>query len=72
MFLYRNATRMDLKGADTFFLSCMGLTTMEVIDDLEKNMGIPVITSHQATLWSALRHCRIGTKMPKLGKLFTL
>ena len=72
VFLYRNATRMDLKGADTFFLSCMGLTTMEIIDDLEKNMGIPVITSHQASLWSALRHCRIGTKMPKLGKLFTL
>ncbi|WP_298035215.1 aspartate/glutamate racemase family protein [uncultured Dysosmobacter sp.] len=71
-FLYQNARNMDLKGADTFFLSCMGLTTMEIIDALETTLEIPVITSHQATLWSALRHCRVGAKLPKLGKLFTL
>lgn len=71
-FLFQNAKKMDLKGADTFFLSCMGLTTMEMIDGLETSLGIPVITSHQATLWSALRHCRVGAKLPKLGKLFTI
>ena len=71
-FLYQNARRMDLKGADTFFLSCMGLTTMEVVDAIESTLGVPVVTSHQATLWSALRHCRVGAKLPKLGKLFTL
>ena len=69
---YRNAINMDLKGADTFFLSCMGLTTMEIIDDLETALKIPVVTSHQATLWSALRHCRVGAKLPKMGRLFTL
>ena len=63
---------MDLKGADTFFFSCMGLTTMEIVDDLEKALQMPVITSHQATLWSALRHCNVGAKLPNLGKLFTL
>ncbi len=71
-FLYQHSLHMDLKGADTFFLSCMGLTTMEIIDALETGLGLPVITSHQATLWSALRHCRIGAKLPKLGRLFTL
>lgn len=71
-FLYQNARHMDLKGADTFFLSCMGLTTMEVIDAIEATLRIPVVTSHQATLWSALRHCEVGAKLPKLGKLFTL
>ena len=71
-FLYQHAIHVDLKGADVFFLSCMGLTTMEIIDDLELFLGVPVITSHQATLWSALRHCRVGAKLEKLGKLFTL
>ncbi len=71
-FLYRNSLDMDLNGADTFFLSCMGLTTMEIIDELETALQIPVLTSPQATLWSALRHCRVGAKLPKLGKLFTL
>ncbi len=71
-FLYRHSLAMDLKGADTFFLSCMGLTTLEVLEEIETALQVPVITSHQATLWSALRHCRVGTKIPKLGKLFTL
>ena len=71
-FLYQNAMAMDLKGADTFFLSCMGLTTMEIVGALETAMGLPVVTSHQATLWSALRHCRVGAKLPNLGRLFTL
>lgn len=71
-FLYRSSLDMDLKGADTFFLSCMGLTTMEIVDELEMALQVPVITSHQATLWSALRHCRVGAKLPKLGRLFTL
>ena len=71
-FLYRNAMKMDLKGADTFFLSCMGLSTLEIVEEMETAMGIPVVTSHQATLWSALRHCRVGAKLPHLGKLFTI
>ena len=71
-FLYQHAMNVDLKGADTFFLSCMGLTTMEIIDDLELALGVPVVTSHQATFWSALRHCEVGEKMPRFGKLMTL
>ena len=71
-FLYQNCRDAALNGADTFFLSCMGLTTMEVVDALERDLGIPVVTSHQATLWAALRHCRVGAKLPKLGKLFTI
>ena len=71
-FLFQNAKAMDMRGADTFFLSCMGLQTMELIEILEEDLGMPVITSHQATLWSSLRHCRVGAKLPKMGKLFTL
>lgn len=71
-FLYRQAMAVDLTGADTFFLSCMGLTTLEIVQELEDGMGIPVVTSHQATLWSALRHCRVNDKLPGLGKLFTI
>ncbi len=69
-FLYRNVMKMDLKGADTFFLSCMGLTTLEIIDKLETALQVPVLTSHQATLWSALRRCRVNDKLPGLGRLF--
>lgn len=71
-FLYQNAVRTALNGADTFFLSCMGLTTMEIVQAMENHFKLPVVTSHQATLWSALRHCRVQSKLNNLGKLFTL
>ena len=71
-FLYKNAKNMDMKGADVFFLSCMALDTLDFIQELEEDLGLPVITSHQATLWSALRNCRVCTIQPELGKLFTL
>ena len=71
-FLYRSAIRTDLKGADVLFLSGMELSTLEVIHDIELALGVPVVTSQQAALWSALRHCRVGAKDPRLGKLFNL
>lgn len=71
-FLYQSAKEMALNGADVFFLSCVALDTLGFIQTLETDLGIPVITSHQATLWAILRHCRVGDKLSHLGKLFEL
>ncbi len=71
-FLYRNAKKLDRTGADVFFLSCMGLATMELVEILETDLGLPVITSHQASLWACLRHAGIRDKLPGLGRLFTI
>lgn len=71
-FLYRNAKKLCTDGAEVFFLSCMGLATMELVQILEDDLGIPVITSHQASLWACLRHARINDKLPNLGRLFTI
>lgn len=70
--LYRNAKKISLDGAEVFFLSCMGLATLELVEVLEEDLGIPVITSHQASLWACLRHSGIHDKLPGLGKLFTI
>ena len=71
-FLYRNAKKLKTEGAEVFFLSCMGLATMELVQVLEEDLGMPVITSHQASLWACLRHCKVNDKLPGLGKLFTI
>ena len=71
-FLYRQAKKLKTEGAEVFFLSCMGLATMELVEILEEDLGMPVITSHQASLWSCLRHCRVNDKIDGLGRLFTL
>ena len=71
-FLYRNAMKLKNADADVFFLSCMGLATMEIVEILEEDLGIPVITSHQASLWACLRHSKVYDKLPGLGKLGTI
>lgn len=71
-FLYSHAKKLKTEDAEVFFLSCMALETMELVQILEEDLGIPVITSHQASLWACLRHSRIKDKLPGLGKLFTI
>ena len=71
-FLYRNAKKLNMEGAEVFFLSCMGLDTLGIVEVLEEDLGIPVITSRQASLWACLRHACINDPLPGLGKLGTL
>ena len=42
----------------------------EVIDQIEKKLGKPVITSNQAQMWSCLRRAGIEDKISGFGKLF--
>jgi len=62
---------MDIGDADAVLLSGTNLVTFSVIAEMEKRLGKPVVTSNQATLWSAMR--KIGcTDDLGLGQLFTL
>ena len=38
-------------GSDTLFLSCTGLTTFEIIGELERRLGIPVVSSNSCAAW---------------------
>jgi maleate isomerase len=44
--------------ADVYFLSCANISVFSIIDDLEKELGRPVITSNQTVVWDALN--RLG------------
>jgi len=57
--LYRFAKAQDRKEADALFLSCMGLRTIEVLSRLERDLGKPVLSSNQVTLWTLFRLCGI-------------
>lgn len=45
------AARAAAKGADAVFLSCTNLRTLDVIDALEAELGIPVLSSNQVLAW---------------------
>ncbi|WP_194206698.1 aspartate/glutamate racemase family protein [Superficieibacter sp. 1612_C1] len=40
---------------DALFISCTNLLTLEIIPALEETLGVPVVTSNQASLWALLQ-----------------
>jgi maleate isomerase len=70
--MYRLTKEVFTAEADGVFISCTGLHVDTIIEMLEKDLKSPVITSNQASLWSALRKIHINEKIEGLGKLFEL
>jgi maleate cis-trans isomerase len=60
-------TRPD---ADGYFLSCTNTRMIEAINNLEQDLGKPVISSNQATLWACLKKLGIMHTNKALGRLF--
>jgi maleate isomerase len=45
----------DSPAADAVFVSCTNLPTYDLITPLEQELGKPVLTANQVTVWAALR-----------------
>ncbi|MCU0595669.1 MAG: maleate cis-trans isomerase, partial [Desulfobacterota bacterium] len=61
---YRTAKETVTPVADGIFISCTAWRTMEIIEPLETELGVPVVTSTQASLWACLRRCGIRDALP--------
>jgi len=66
---YRLAKAMFTEEADALFISCTNFRTFEIIEALEDDLGVPVVTSNQASLWYALRELEINESILGLGTL---
>jgi maleate cis-trans isomerase len=53
--LVNSVRGVDRPDADAVFISCTNLTTYDLIAPLERELGKPVITANQVTMWAALR-----------------
>jgi maleate isomerase len=67
--VYRLVRSLDLTHAEAVFISCTNLRTIEVIDPLERDLGLPVISSNTATAWLTLRKLGISEAGLKVGTL---
>ena len=65
--IVKENARLD---TDSYFLSCTNTRMIEAIEDLERDLGKPVISSNQATLWACLKKLGIKHSDKKLGRLF--
>ncbi len=55
--------------ADGYLLSCTNTRTIEAVEELERQLGKPVVTSNQATLWACLKRLGFPYSNSKLGRL---
>ena len=61
-----NAASQD---ADALFVSCTALRAAEVAEEIEREIGKPVITSNQASAWMSLRLAGIEKTVEGYGQL---
>jgi maleate isomerase len=66
----RQARAMDLADAEALVISCANYRTAEVHETLESDLGLPVVTSNQATLWDTLAHLDTAAGSAGYGRLF--
>jgi maleate isomerase len=68
-FIKEFAMQVDRSDADTLFISCGALRSLDIVDELEQAVGKPVIVSNQAMIWDTLRLAGIDDKIEGCGRL---
>ena len=63
---------LDVSGVDAVALVCGAMRTMDIVGQLEKDLGVPVVASNQAQMWDCLRLCGVDDDFPAYGRVFSL
>ncbi len=66
------ALSIDRPDADAIFVSCGGIRTLDVLQEIEDAAGKPVICSNQAMMWDCFRRAGINDSIDGYGQLFQL
>lgn len=61
-----------VSGSDGIFISCTNFRGVDAVQPLEETLGVPVVTSNQASAWWALRTLGVKTHPVAGGRLFGL
>ena len=68
--LFSVLKKIDLSKSDALFVSCTALPVLSLIDDLEKELNKPVISSNQALIWDCLELINSNNNIEGFGRLF--
>jgi maleate isomerase len=69
-FIKRYAKLVQLSDVDAIFLCCGALRSLDIVQDLERETGRPVICSNQAMMWDCLRLAGVDDRIAGFGTLF--
>jgi len=56
-------------GSEALLITCTDFPTLPLVGRLESELGVPVVTSNQATFWAMLRAVGIDDRFTEFGKL---
>jgi len=68
--LARFISNLKTDGCDALILLATDLPTFGSIAALERDLGMPVLTSNQTLLWRALSELKLSAQVKGLGRLF--
>lgn len=68
--VYRAAREIDMNGADILCILATDLSTIGVVSAVERDLGIPVVSTNQALIWASLGMSRIKDQVNESGLLF--
>jgi len=62
----------EAPNADCMFISCGNMRTFEIIEKLERDLGVPVETNNQAAIFESFSTLKIRDPIRGYGKLFEM
>jgi maleate isomerase len=68
---YKMAIENDRDDIDAVMLACGNWLCIDVVDQIEKELGKPVITTNQVSFWGALKLAGYDQKINGFGKLLS-
>ena len=70
--MYRQIRAACPDQADGVLIAGTGFRCVGIIDTLERDLGRPVLTANQVSLWNCLRLSGVRARVEGYGRLFTL
>jgi maleate cis-trans isomerase len=70
--IHQSARDLALDDIDAVCLLATDMQTFAIIEALETELGLPVVTSNQALLWTSLRALGVNDHIPGMGKLLRM
>jgi maleate isomerase len=67
--IYRFARSVWVPGSDAMLLTCLAFRAHFIAGILERDLGVPVVTSATATLWAALQIAGVAEPISGYGRL---
>tara|TARA_B100000945_G_scaffold100728_1_gene79114 strand:+ start:1053 stop:1808 length:756 start_codon:yes stop_codon:yes gene_type:complete len=68
--LMTQISKINLKNIDGLFVSCTALKIVDILDEVEKEFKINVVSSNQALIWDCLNLLNIKNNVFDYGNLF--